>query len=393
MAKKTKEQRLADRLASALIEDDEEEIEQVITAEEALVYDKYAKIRAALGGSSEQGRVKLQRRSKDGTIKSLYSMPFDGFSEDAVALRYGGGLFICRFYKGDELLGVDTFEIEGEPRTWRPEEEAAAPAMGGKGMALDPMTALMVGRMQGLEALLASNSKTTEALMLALVGSRNTEREKDPLDVGLKIAALLKEASSGVERLGIKDMAETFRDGLNMGRAITSPEEGLGTVVDKLLPSVTSTLDNLLDIERQKRGMPPAMTPRLPPGGATTGPASAPRADPEPTGATMLDLSKAPWLIHLRPFIKEIEQGARTGWSPESYVQFMISRMPDNILDEIEAAAKADPEFTAHALAALPAPFRAYTAWLTKALDALKVQVQQQEGRDEEEETGAGGTP
>ncbi len=106
----------------------------------------------------------------------------------------------------------------------------------------------------------------------------------------------------------------------------------------------------------------------------------------------MLDFSKAPWLVHLRPFIKEIEQGARTGWDPASYVQFMLSRMPDNILDEIEAAAKADPEFTAHALAALPAPFRAYTAWLTKALDALKVQVQQQEEKGEEEET-AGGAP
>jgi hypothetical protein len=382
--RKSKGRKLAEALTAAIADDDDEEIQEIISAEEAEVYDRYSKIRAKLGGGTAQGRVKIQRRTKEGTIVSLPSMPFEGFDEDAVAARYGGGRYFLRFYKGDDFLGSDSFEIDDSVRPI----DAAPVGMArtASGMPLDPLAAMMAGQMEGLKLLVASQGKMTEALMMALVSGGNRRNEKDPIDVGLQIAGLLKEATGGVERLGIKDMAETFREGLSLGRGLSGGDEGLVGVARELAPAVGDALQSIADIERHKRGIPvaPRTGKALPSG---TAPTPAPRADPAPAGGNAgIDLSKAPWLAHLQPFLREIATWAQQGWDPEAYVTSMVARMPDNVVAEIDAAAQ-DPAFVETALAALPAPFLAFRAWVTKALASLKEQVKEpEEGHEEDDD-------
>jgi hypothetical protein len=71
----------------------------------------------------------------------------------------------------------------------------------------------------------------------------------------------------------------------------------------------------------------------------------------------------------------------------------MLARLPDNVLDEIEVASRS-ATFIEDALTAMPAPFQAYRAWLTKALTAIKEQVAPEGGPalvDEEEGEPSGG--
>lgn len=372
-----KGKRLIEKIEEALASDDGEVVEEMISGEEAEVYDKYNKIRQKLGGT-EAGKVKIKRWRKDGTLATLVSLPFEGFDEDVLAQHYGGGKYVLTFYKGDEYLGSDIVTLDDSLKPGLPEAVPSVVPHGG----MSPESAMMLGQMKGFEALIQAQGVMMQGLLTALAGKKG--EEKDPLDVGLKIAEIIKGAGRGGDgapsvKEMIGDMAETFREGIKFGQLAHAPvEKGFGDVIEALVPPVTKALEAAAS---QGRVAAPAPAPR----------AVRPPAQPE---APPVDLSKAPWLVHLRPFINEIATWAKQGWDPEAYVISMLARLPDNVLDEIEAASHS-VTFIEDALASLPAPFQAYRAWLTKALEAIKVQVAP-EGpalveEDEDEDGGGGG--
>ncbi len=361
-----KVKRLSQRIEEVLAaEEGEEVLEEVISGEEAEVYDKYDKIRQKLGGN-EAGRVKVKKWQKDGSLAVLPSLPFEGFDEDVLARHYGGGRFVLTFYKGDEYLGSDIVTLDASVKAGLlPSDEPVAVAHGG----MSPEAAMLMGQMKGFEALIASQGVMMQGLLTALAGKKG--EDKDPLDVGLRIAEIIKGAGGGggdapsVKEM-IGDMAETFREGIKFGQLAHAPvEKGFGDVIEALVPPVTRAIDAA--VSQGRVALPAA--PR----------AARPPAQPEMT----VDLTKAPWLAHLRPFINEIATWAQHGWDPEAYVISLLARLPDGVLDEIEVASRS-ATFTEDALVSLPAPFQAYRAWLTKALTAIKEQVAPE---------GGGGTP
>lgn len=379
---KPKAKRLADRIEEVLAED-EGAVEEVISGEEAETYEKYGRIRQKLGGN-EAGRVKIRCWQKDGSLATLPSLPFEGFDEDVLARHYGGGRYVLTFYKGEEYLGSDIVTLDARVKAGEIDADPAAAIAPRSGNGLSPEAAMMIGQMKGFEALIASQGVMMQGLLTALAGKRGGE-DRDPLDVGLKIAEIIKGAGASHEGPSVRemvgDMAETFREGIKFGQLAHAPvEKGLGDVIEQLIPPVTKALESAAN---QGRVFPKRPRPAAPV------PAGTPQETPT------VDLSKAPWLVHLSPFINEIASWAKNGWDADAYIGSMVARLPDNVLDEIEVAAR-DPQFIEKALDSLPAPFQAYRAWLTRALTSLKEQVQPEDGspvlvQDDDDDDGDGG--
>lgn len=313
------------------------------------------------------------------TMDFIDRMPVEEFSFELVREEYGGGTYVVLFM-GDKgkILKREIVRVAAQFKGKWTKAGGVAPGTLPEHptRSMDPQTAMLTGQLAGMKTLVDSQTLMVNNLVTALVGkAAETKEGKDPLEVGMQIAALIKgDGGGGGGREMVKDLADTMREGFKLGMEVANPDEGFRPVLDALVPPVTRVLEAYLP--GPKDGQPAA----LPPAGAQ--PAGPKLVKPE---GPPVDLSKAPWLVHLRPFIGEIQGWAKAGWNPEAYVGSMVARMPDNILDEIEAAA-ADPQFVEHALEALPAPFQAYRAWLTKALEELKATVTAPEGKHDEEE-------
>jgi hypothetical protein len=306
----------------------------------------------------------------------LMTIPVEQFSLDYVREQFGGGEYIALFLdeKG-KTCGGGAFTIS--KKFVGKIGALVAPDVPG-GRTTDPATAIalaqMSGQAKGLEVLIQSQGVMMQGLLTALAGKK--EQGQDPLDVGLRIAEIIKGSGGNgpsVKEL-VSDMAETFRDGIKFGQLAHAPvEKGLADILDPLIPSVGKALEAAAS---QGKVLPAAPSPKQPKGEAPA-----------------VDVSKAPWLVHLRPFINEIAAWAKNGWDAEAYIGSMVARLPDHVLDEIEVASRS-ATFIEDALASLPAPFMAYKAWLTKALTALKETVTPDPNaveEDEEEESSMGG--
>jgi hypothetical protein len=306
----------------------------------------------------------------------LMTIPVEQFSMDYVREQFGGGDYITTFLdESGAACGGGAFTIS---KKFVGKTTAAPGLEGAPHGAMDPSTAFAIAQMsghtKGLEMLIASQGVMMEGLLKAMAGRKS--EESDPLDVGLRIAEIIKGSSrndgpSVKEMIG--DMAETFKEGIKFGQLAHTPaEKGFADVLEPLIPAVGRALESAANQGR-----------------VLASPTPRPNAPSQPE-APSVDLSKAPWLAHLRPFINEIATWAKNGWNPEAYIVSMAARIPDNVLDEIFEASKS-PTFIEDALASLPVPFQAYKAWLTKALVELREQVKPEtEGMqlDEEEEDG-----
>jgi hypothetical protein len=306
----------------------------------------------------------------------LMTIPAEQFSMDYVREQFGGGDYIatCLDEQG-AACGGGAFSIS---KKFVGKHDAATPPLEGVRGTMDPSMAFAIAQMsghtKGLELLVQSQGAMMQGLLTAIAGKKS--EENDPLDVGLRIAEIIKGSSrsdgpSVKEMIG--DMADTFKEGIKFGQLAHSPvEKGFGDILEPLIPAVGRALEAAASQGR----VLPATTPHAP-------------RQPE----TTVDLTKAPWLAHLRPFINEIATWAKNGWDPGAYITSMVARIPENVLDEIFEASKS-PTFIEDALASLPVPFQAYKAWLTKALAALREQVKpDEEGEqheEDEEEAGQG---
>jgi len=306
----------------------------------------------------------------------LMTIPVEQFSMDYVREQFGGGDYITTFLdESGAACGGGAFTISKKfvGKTTTPTLDGAPRGT------MDPSTAFalaqMNGHTKGLEMLVQSQGAMMQGLLTAIAGKKG--EGQDPLDVGLRIAEIIKGSSRGDGpsiREMVGDMAETFREGIKFGQLAHTPaEKGFADVLEPLIPAVGRALEAAADQGK----ILPAKT-------------AAPRTPQQPE-APSVDLSKAPWLAHLRPFINEIATWAKNGWDPGAYITSMVARIPDNVLDEIFEASKS-PTFIEDALASLPVPFQAYKAWLTKALAELREQVQPEPegGADEEEDDEAG---
>lgn len=325
----------------------------------------------------------------------LTTIPVEQYSLDYVRNQFGGGRYIVLFKSEagkivKKLAFTVSQKFKGAVGTEAP--PSGSPAAPG----ISPEAAMMMGRMQGFEALIQAQGVMMGKAFEALAGSRAAaapKEGKDPIDVGLEIARIIKDASAPPDRMGVKDMAEMFREGIEAGRlagSVSTGDSGFGEVVKVFGPPVAKAIESAMDADKAGKGQPTAVP-------APSQPAA--QVAPPKKEAPVINLQVAPWLIHLRPFIREIEHAASSGADPDAYIPWMTSRMPDNVLDEIDAAAQ-DPQFIERAISALPAPYLAYKAWFTRALEVLREEVKDEEApaapsgpklEEDDDEPGSGG--
>lgn len=330
-----------------------------------------------------------------GNTLMLEKIPVLDFSFEKVRDEYGGGSYAALFYKKGRICARSNFRVsplfQGTRRAPPAPTTAADPGPSRIGL-VDPAAAQLAGELAGMRMLVASQGSMVNALLAAVAGKSNgvvpAASGADPLDAGLKIAALVREAMGDRKQADpvsmAKELRESWREGLNLGKSIMNPEpaeEGFGSVISSLIPLAERAIDKI---------PLPAMSnvPALP-----SGPTLVRESNPLPPKkeTPTVDLTKAPWLAHLHPVMGEIANAAKQGWEQETYIPFLVSRLPVSVIDEIELASRA-PTFVDDALAALPAPFLMYKAWLTKALTILAEEVKPEPEETGDDDDGDGGT-
>lgn len=340
--------------------------------EQVVVSEQTANLMDVLDEMGELAEEAVVLRWDDEGKRKDYiaTFPPDQFGAlfDVVRDTYGGGRYNALFKKAGRIVKNSTFYVDSR-FPWRVGVTAGAPAPTPAPNGPDPR---VQGEVAGLREVINSQTSLVTQLIGALVGKAVAPAAvagEGSLDTAIKLATLLR--GSDTERLGVKDLAATFREGMELGKEITNPErsDSFADVVAPFVPIVKSTLEDYMENERKKTAG--AAGPPKVDGAAA---ALAPPKQPE----VAVDLAKAPWLAHLAPFMGEIQTWAQRGWDADRYVGSMVARMPDHIVDEIEVASR-DPQFVENALAALPAPFLMFKGWLTQALEALKEEVKPNE--------------
>jgi hypothetical protein len=355
--------------------EDEEEEEQVEVSEGMM---NLMETLQDLGDRAES--VMLTRWDPEKKKKQyVATIPVPQFTFDYVRDTHGGGDFTASTTdKRGKVVNNQAFSIEGPKKELGVVPAAATPTPTPTGGGASLVESRLTGELAGLKTVVDSQTTMVNNLLAAMIGKAAKGSDKDPLEVGMQIAALIKGDGGGSSKEFVKDLADSMRDGFKLGMEVANPDDSFKDVIAALAPPVTRVLEAYLP---GPGGTPPAVPP----------PVQRPQlVKPE---VPAMDFSKAPWLVHLRPFMGEIQGWAKAGWDPAAYVGSMVARIPDNILDEIEAAAQSDPQFVEHALEALPAPFQAYKGWLTKALEELKAEVTAPEDKADEEEDEPGAAP
>lgn len=299
----------------------------------------------------------------------LERMPKEAFSFDVLRDKYGGGRYIVMALSArNRIVSRETVTISKRILAKGAADTTAAAAAATRPGA-DPAAylalATMQGQQKGLEAMAASQAQILGAVLAAFGRERGEKSngDSDPLDVGLRIAEIIKGASAPT--LGVEELVKTFREGLSMGTSMGGGEGGFWEAVKPLVPAVADTLKEAVQTDR-------ARAARALPAGA---PARAPAAAPSTTtGEQAMDLTKAPWLAHLTPFVAEIAGWAQRGWDAQALAIAVAARLPEPSYKELAlAATRAD--FVTASLDALPAPYQTYRAYLTEFVEALQEEV------------------
>lgn len=331
----------------------------------------------AIAGKAERAVVtELNPATKE--QEYLTTVPIEEYSFEWVRDQFGGGRYVVMFLnENGKIVTKSVFTVSNKYKgavgaAGLPSGSPATPGM-------SPELAMMIGQMSGFKALIEAQGVMMGKAFEALAGRAGGEKKegKDPIDVGLEIARIIKDASAPPERMGIKDLAESFREGIEFGRmagGVASGDTGFGEVVKVFGPPVAKAIESAIETDKAAKGQPAAIAPPQP---------AAQVAPPKQPAGPMIDLQKAPWLVHLRPFFSEIGPWIQNGWDAAAFGRSVADRLPDNILDEIEVVAK-DPQFIERSISALPAQMQAYKAWFTAALEALK-----EEALAEDDETPA----
>lgn len=326
---------------------------------------------AELGGDAYEIVLFRQNPSKPTEWPYMGGFPADSFSLDSMKLEHGGGNYRARILApGKKFRRQITFQIDGPPKAYPIAPAPAAPA------APAAETSAILEAIKGQTELLRT---------VALELRRPAAPASDPLEYGLKIAALVTQAGGkgGGQALGIADMLELLDRGMEL--AGNGDGGGYGTVVREFGKPLLELLQKMADRptagdpRRFNRNFPPADPPVQ---NGNAAPAEAHVANPP--GAPM---GLPRWLAHLAPLVPQGLRLATLGLEPESFAPALYQLVPESDLTELEAAA-ADPNFSLAVLEAYP-DTQQYREWFTRLLEAVRELIL--EGAKEDSPAGTDG--
>lgn len=343
----------------------------------------------------------LWRRGDKGRLAFAGQLPLaDVAARGAVAIQevYGGGEFVIRFSKGDQSAGHKTEIIEGDPiyPSVRPRETPGVPT------AQVPSAAPTTDIGHIIKEVITEQGKQTERLVMMVVGAMGKQKggdgDEDVFNKAIRIAELMKGESKG--GLSEETLVSIFTRGMDTaekinqrfsGRATGDGDgEGGGGDADPVMGVLNVFGPTVAKIMEKKLLEEPTARPALPP----AAPAAAAPVTPPPTPAPVAEAPVGPvWLIHLKPYLKDLLALAKQDKDPDLYSEVLLDRLPDNVYDELQEFAKRD-DFVELVLTNLPAEFQPYPVYMKTFVGLVKEKITAPEsplaGEDEDDDNAEG---
>ena len=189
------------------------------------------------------GRIKIWHVI-DGKSSYAGEMSLDGFTLDALLEAYGGGDKTLVFYQGREKKETVRYSLDPSipprnPRTPKPTAPSAsgAPSLGDMSTLIAAMAQSSMSSMQMMQTMMAQGQQMTTTMLNAVATVLASKKDdRDPMDVALKMAELLK--SNGANTPA-SELFTIFEKGMNVAKAMGgNDEDGTLTVVKEGLSLV-----------------------------------------------------------------------------------------------------------------------------------------------------------
>lgn len=376
---------------------------------------------AALQSPTDERREReledvLEEVGSDGRIrvwhiidaKSVYAgeMSLEGFSLDALLDNYGGGDKTLVFYQGKKR--VETLRVTLDPSLppTNPREQRLAKrdeknGAGGQGTGLLDMASFMASMAQSQMSNMDMFSKmmmmmqtSSQATMQAMTAMLTARPEKDPTELAIKMAELMKPNGNGGGG-SAAELLTVFREGVKMATDLSGKDndddgttglirDGLG-VVGKALEAARPPQVVQVQAPPQQRALPnPSTLPIVP-----TPPATPPADDP-----TAPHANDRPWIVAARPMIPRLA-AALAFLSGDSAAVELLRRADDNVVQDLmdDVDDETPPGFIGRVTALFPA-FKPSPEWSEQFVETLRANVTaEDEGDDERPDEDEAGEP
>lgn len=318
------------------------------TAETVPANQALEDIEAAFSDVPEDAKITLYRRQQDtGKWGLLDTYAPDMFSVDAVARKYGGGVYnalaTARVKGKPGRPRVANVQFTVDPNIGGEKKNGGEPA--GRNNLADVLEAANVQAltsimqtMQGTAA--AANRPPIDWPAIAtaaapIVVALLERRGVDPLETAAKLVELTRPEGKAPE---FSQLFDVFSQGLEF--ASDQKPDSLSRVAD----TVTQLVDRVSKSEDAPK--------MLAPGEDGVPPAAAP---PVPAGAP-------PWLEVIRPFMGYLVKQAAAGKSPQLYAEWLVDQLPPEAVPVINGLV-AEPAFPENVVAILPPQVQPAAPW------------------------------
>lgn len=266
-------------------------------------------------------------------------IPVPEFDLDSIKREFGGGVYRCRVIdaKGAFVRGFN-FSIDAR---FQPQP--------------------IVGTVQGPGAAAIEAQEWRgmfKDLVMAMIAGRGAVSQTDPLEAGLKIAALVTGAAQ--HSSPAKEMLDVFLKGMDLAEKRVVPTDSFGSMVHAASPLFSALADNIRAQIEQKR------LRQLHPSPAAPAPPAA------PTDPTMPPVATGPyaWLAQVGPYVAQLTLLAQADKDPALYADLVLDQLPEPVYEAIAESAK-DPRFVEEVVNRVPEA-RMYSAWFRQFLTHLR---------------------
>lgn len=316
------------------------------------VEDFAAFLEQTLGNASE-GVLSVWRPtvvSGRNTMAYVARVPAAEFSIESLRDSYGAGSYVLKLLDGSERY-VKQFRIEIAPAVSAPSSPVeVAPAANNSEL----MNALKTAALAAIPALISrllEPAKTDPVLLELIRSGGKSGGGVDPLELQRQITAAEERGYARAKELG--DVLAA------------AGGDSIGPVLEKIVPPLVGAFQESVRNDREKNN-------RVERARAASRPATAKLPSPPAGNVTRL---VPPWLKQISPYVKTLVGWANAGADPAAKAGEVVALVPDDMLEQIAAAAVANEDFAGYVLECAPVfaapPVRAWFIAFFTAIQSM----------------------
>lgn len=334
----------------------------------------------------QDGRIKIWHVI-DGKATYGGEMTMDGFTLDALFDNYGGGDKTLVFYQGRKRVDTLRVSLDASVPPTNPREKKLAEmqvkngggGMGGLGDMSAFMTMIMTNAMSSMDMfqkMMLLQAESNRSMMTGFTAMMTARPEKDPTEMALRIAEVMKPTSPAADSLSV------FRDALKMGMDIggAGGDDGDGTT--ELIGKGLEVVGQAISAARQVPALPAPVASsgevrQIPPTPNGTSTVVEPPAPTLPVDMTPLPTDRL-WVRTARPLIPMLASAVQF-LSGDSAAIELLRRSTDDVVDDLinDLDDTTPPGFIGRVQLLFPA-FRPTPEWAQDFIDALREGVEEE---------------